>query len=441
MDFSNMTPLLAYEEMRLELELLSALLVFLIPFAKKKSCFILRCVSGFFLLSIICLLYFPIFHDKAYPNHILLLGIWYPFLTVCAIFYGKFCFVLTWCDSIFMTISAFATQNMVYVTLHQLIARFLFPQLRDHLILYAIVSLFFCSIIYGSIYAIFAKQLADCEGQLYEDTRRGIVFYCFMFVLMLITLFHFQNLFENFPDTFVITSCLMGVTFCVFLLSIEFTMFKSRRIYKENAKLEQFLHSSSKHYKMSKESIDIINRKCHDLKHQLKILENANEKERASYIDEARKDIMFYQQLVHSDNEVINTILAEKGLFCSEHDIHLSCFVDHVNLDLIRVADLYAILGNAIDNSIEYVEQFEDDDMRVINFHINQKNQFVSIQINNPYQGPALTHGNLPSTTKKDSSEHGFGLKSIKYLTEKYHGWMEIGTDGGIFTLQLMIPL
>ncbi|MFA9378211.1 MAG: ATP-binding protein [Lachnotalea sp.] len=435
-----MTPVLIFEEMRMEMELLAAILVFLIPFARKKKNFVIWSCICFVLLVAAALLFFPIFHSKENPDHIILLGFWYLFFSVAPIFYSKFCFVISWCDSIFMTISAFAIQNIVYVSIHQLLARYFYQGLRNHLILYIFISIGYCFILYGLIYKVFAKKLAECEGKLFDDTIQNILFYCFMFLLMLFTLFHYQELFKDYPSNFMLQTCFLGIIFCIFLLSIEYSMFRSRSHYKENAKLEQFLHNNTKYYEMSKESIEIINRKCHDLKHQLKVLSQVSDKERNAYIEEAQKDIMFYQQLVHSNNDVINTILAEKGLFCSEHDISLSCSVDNVNLNFIHVADLYAILGNGIDNAIEYVDQFEEPEMRVINFRISQKKQFVSIQINNPYLGPDLGHA-LPLTNKHNMAEHGFGLKSIKYLTEKYHGWMEIGTSDKLFTLQLMLPL
>ncbi|WP_099467238.1 ATP-binding protein [Konateibacter massiliensis] len=436
-----MTPVLAFEEMRLELQLLPALLIFLIPFVPKKNHFVIRCAASIVCLSLAALLYFPIFHSKADPDHIILLGLWYPSFVLVGVLFAKFCFFINWCDSIFITISAFAAQNICYVVIHLFVVRYLSPGLHQHLLFYVFISTLFCAILYAFIYRTFAKHLSECEGHLFEDNWKNICFYLFVFALMLTTLMHYQHLFESYSEEFLQTSCFMGITFSIFLLTVEYGMFRSRTIYKENAKLEQYLHNSENHYEMSKESIAIINRKCHDLKHQLKVLSQISNAEREEYIKEAQKDIIFYQQMVHSDSDVINTILAEKGLVCSEHQIHLSCSVDNVNLSFFRVADLYTILGNAIDNAIEYVEDFPSEEMRVINFRISQKKQFLNIQVNNPYEGVPVENGMLPHTTKHDETSHGFGLKSIKYLTEKYHGWMELSTSDGVFTLQLTFPL
>lgn len=107
------------------------------------------------------------------------------------------------------------------------------------------------------------------------------------------------------------------------------------------------------------------------------------------------------------ENDVINTILAEKGLLCEEKKMEPGCSIDHVKPDFIKVADLYALPGNAV---------------------------------NNPYAGPALPAGALPSATKADRGNHGFGLRSIRYPAIKYNGWLELSTADSMFPLQIMLP-
>lgn len=435
-----MSPVLIYEELRFPAELLSAMLLFLLPFSKKKPRFISRAVMGFCFFTLLSLLYFPVFQDKMAPRFLMAQGPWYFFFAVYPVFYAKLCFEIGWCDALFLSISAFATQNIVYVVLHEFLARSLFPGLREHLILYILLSILLCALVYAVVYRVFARHLARCQKRLFQDSGQNALFYIFLFLLMIFCLFYYQNLFENYETAYSRTAWMMGFSFNIFLLTIQYSLFRTRSFATENELLEQMLRNNEHYYDMAREHIAIINRKCHDLKHQLKVLSQVSEEERQAYIAEAQKSIIFYQQLVHSENDVINTILAEKGLFCEEHDIDLSCAVDDVNLDFIRISDLYAILGNAIDNAIEYVEQFDEPKMRVINFRISHTKQFLSIQVNNPYLGPALPDGQLPKSSKPDDAYHGFGLKSIRYLAEKYHGGMEISTSDHMFTLQIVMP-
>jgi sensor histidine kinase regulating citrate/malate metabolism len=53
---------------------------------------------------------------------------------------------------------------------------------------------------------------------------------------------------------------------------------------------------------------------------------------------------------------------------------------------------------------------------------------------------PILESG-LPQTTKKDDSYHGFGLKSIHMIAQKYGGSMTVTTENNWFILRILIPM
>lgn len=41
--------------------------------------------------------------------------------------------------------------------------------------------------------------------------------------------------------------------------------------------------------------------------------------------------------------------------------------------------------------------------------------------------------------SRKEESGHGFGLYSMEKITDKYHGRLEIRSDGGLFTVEILI--
>ncbi len=45
------------------------------------------------------------------------------------------------------------------------------------------------------------------------------------------------------------------------------------------------------------------------------------------------------------------------------------------------------------------------------------------------------------ATTKPDKENHGFGLKTMQEIVERYHGELELKTKDGIFELFLYMPL
>lgn len=51
-----------------------------------------------------------------------------------------------------------------------------------------------------------------------------------------------------------------------------------------------------------------------------------------------------------------------------------------------------------------------------------------------------LIKNNEIQTTKTNKAYHGFGIKSIKLLTEHYHGDLSLKTDDNRFVLDILIP-
>ncbi len=435
-----MTAAYVFEELRLPLEMLACLLAFLVPFAPGKKDFLKRAPVSALLYVLSSLLYFPIFLEKDHPRFQFLTVFWYCALFLSASLFARACFVISRCDALCLTIAACLGQNILYCSYHCCAARILFPALRSHPVLYAAGALLLTALLALLLYRLFQAPLREAGGRILSDSPQTLRTLLVLFALIMICLFFYQGAFERRVSIFDTMAWMSGELVCVFLLIIFYSTVNGIVRVREKTALENMLRSSERCYEMSREHIAIINRKCHDLKHQLRALERAGEEDRAEYIREARESVDFYQTLVYTGNEALNTILAEKGLFCREKGILFRCSVDEADLSFIRLPDLYAILGNAIDNAIEYVQTLEDPAMRAISMRIEKKKGFIGIQVINPYAGAEIPAGDLPQTRKADAENHGFGMKSIRYLAEKYGGFMEFSTADGLFTLQILLP-
>ena len=65
----------------------------------------------------------------------------------------------------------------------------------------------------------------------------------------------------------------------------------------------------------------------------------------------------------------------------------------------------------------------------------------TSVCVENYYQGDSIkVEDGLPVTTKKDSVYHGYGVKSMQYLVNKYRGDMSICVEHNVFSLKLLLP-
>ena len=94
--------------------------------------------------------------------------------------------------------------------------------------------------------------------------------------------------------------------------------------------------------------------------------------------------IHIYEAIVKTGNEVLDTILTEKSLYCKDKKIQVSCVADGNQLEFMNTVDLYALLGNAMDNAIEAVEKFREMEKRQIDVMIYRQQNFLVMNIINP---------------------------------------------------------
>ena len=233
-----------------------------------------------------------------------------------------------------------------------------------------------------------------------------------------------------------LTQILLGV-----ILYLQSEMFKKSAMRQELEVMNMLWKKEQEQYELSKENIALINQKCHDLKHQIRAIRSMNEAEIDAYLKEMEDSIEIYESIVKTGNEVLDTILTEKSLYCKERGITVSCVADGSQMGFINTIDLYAILGNALDNAIEAVEKFAHQEKRQIDVMIYRQQQFLVINIVNPTKEMPVFEEELPKTTKKDRFHHGFGLKNIQYMVRKYDGNLNVSVEDGCFSLKILIPI
>jgi sensor histidine kinase regulating citrate/malate metabolism len=110
-------------------------------------------------------------------------------------------------------------------------------------------------------------------------------------------------------------------------------------------------------------------------------------------------------------------------------------------LSFIRHVDLYALLGNALDNAIESVQKTDDLEKRMIFLNIARRGETLLIHLENYCEVQPQFKDGLPITTKADRTSHGIGTKSIAYIVGKYDGNAVFGWDGELFRLDITIPI
>lgn len=230
--------------------------------------------------------------------------------------------------------------------------------------------------------------------------------------------------------------------YCTTILYLQHNLFQKSAIQQELDLMNRLRIQQKNQYDLSKENIALINQKCHDLKHQIKAMRVfLSDERREEYLQEVERSVRIYEVLAKTGNEVLDTVLTEKSLYCEANGIQAHCVADGRLLDFMDPVDLYTIFGNAMDNAIESVSQNEDREKRLIDVMVYAEKQMLVIQIINPLnQELQFDRGGLPQSTKVKNGYHGFGLRSIRHTVKKYGGFLTIKVEEGCFYLQILIP-
>lgn len=292
-------------------------------------------------------------------------------------------------------------------------------------------------LIYYLVFLLFANRIKNVEGR-DLSTNFSALAICSFFLLIDIVInscvsyygtIHYESMFRGFVALINALCCVVTLLFS-FQLSYKASLRKNLEIIEELRKEEK------NQYQLTKETRDLINIKCHDRKHQIRAIAQ-KEQRSPETIENRSKLIRIYDSSIKTSNPVLDIILTEKSLFCNKREIKFSCIADGTSLDFRSEEDIYSLFGNIIDNAIEAVKDLPKE-QRIITLKIITRGNRVSVSEKNSYSGKLIYSQGRPVTSKNDSRYHGFGLKSIRRVVEKYGGSFSIEDKDNFFTVSAL---
>ena len=209
----------------------------------------------------------------------------------------------------------------------------------------------------------------------------------------------------------------------------------------EKDTLHNIMEMQYKNYQLSKENIDMVNQKYHDLKHQINLLKTqAYVGKSTSYLEKMEREIRVYETQNKTGNQILDAVLTNKAMICQNKEIELKFIVDGGALSFMEDMDVSALFGNMLDNAIESAEKQKEKQKRLIWLCVTREKQFVRIRTENYCDEKIRFKNGMPVTTKKDRRLHGYGMKSIKSTVEKYHGSVVAAQENNWFELKILLP-
>lgn len=422
------------------LEILSAQFIFGFLLKKREHFWLRTAGSWFFCLEVV--VFIQIFYYKAtgsmfsYDTVSSINESVYKFLYYIAIFgitilCGCFCYKNSLWIILFYSSGAYATQHIA-----KSLASFFkyIPIFTQQYWFYCLLELFICAILYVFIYLFFVRDKEITEKT--NKVKLKVLLSLFV-VFICIGISRFATDDASRGNSAFIAETLYAIVSCALVLFILFSLTENDKIKSEVEIMTELLHREKEQYKLSKENIEIINIKCHDLKHQIRALsKDMSPKD----IQELENSIKIYDSMIKTGNDVLDVILTEKSLFCENNKIELVCTVDGKELSFMENMDIYSLFGNAISNAIERVEKIQNEAKKYIGVTLKRINGFTLIHFENFYEDEVDFKDGLP-ITHKDKNYHGFGMKSMQYIAKKYNGNMTVTAKDGLFKLDFLFPI
>ena len=289
-------------------------------------------------------------------------------------------------------------------------------------------------LIYGGIYLLFVRRICS-EGHYLTSALRSFNLFVISMALMYFLSVYLISL------ELAWVHALYTLIFLVALMISEIQSSRQLQLQAEMQNKEKIWALSKTQYELSKENIEIINRKSHDLKRQIAALRTVSTpEEQKAAINEIDQAVQIYDKAFQTGNRAMDTILMQEALKCSQNRIELSAVVNGGLLRFMKSVDLYTMVSNILDNAIEANLRIAEESRRAIHLSLHEKKGLVILQCENPYDGEVTLRDGLPVTTKEDKTSHGFGTRSIASTAEKYGGVLRVSTDGGMFVLRIVFP-
>lgn len=422
-------------------ELIVAEALFVFRF-KRRNLFALRC-AGAVVFCYLVALFFP-----AHTYGALYSSCMFTTFFVVVLVALKFCFREPLINILFSGMAGYTTQHIAYELYELLVTasgigmsgfygeevQGLFSEPVS--IVFYIGSYLLCYWISLGFFALKIRKNEDLELTNYVLLLLLAMVIMFDIVLSLFLTYHAQ---QNNDSIFVIAICIYNIVCCYLILIIQFEFFVRRKLEKELILSNQLRIKEKEQYTIAKENVELINEKCHDLKHQIRAIgENMVIGEAA--LKKISDVITIYDSNVKTGNETLDIILTEKSLLCNKKDVKLSCIVDGKRLDFMAEDDIFSLFGNLIDNAIEAVVNLEED-KRSIGIIVKMVGTFLSVNIHNYFANEVSFVDGLPVTTKRDRNFHGFGMRSVRRICDKYDGDLVIRTEGGVFNVNILFQL
>ena len=219
--------------------------------------------------------------------------------------------------------------------------------------------------------------------------------------------------------------------YCLTLLYLQTELFKKSAMQKEMDTLNLLYERQRQQYQIARQNVQIINRKCHELKVQIADLRRLNpDAAKEKDLNEAERAVQRYDANADTGNEVLDVVLTEKSLLCESRRIQLNAVTDGSCLNFFEASDLYALFANMLDHAIESAVKVSEPERRCIDLLVCTRQSFVVVNVISP---------DRPAESADTRAAH-YAVKVTNRIVQKYKGTLTTESQNGFFAVKIIFP-
>ena len=178
----------------------------------------------------------------------------------------------------------------------------------------------------------------------------------------------------------------------------------------------------------------------HDTKHHFLIvqeyLKNEEYENLQKYVKQISDEFQRTVPKVYTGIKILDFILEQKRVVAQKSGIRYE--IDTMLLTGIPTTEqeTCALFGILLDIAIEACCLVETEE-KWIEIQIQQINQLLSIEVINTFETPCIRKQGVFETIKEERSVHGYGIKSMRRIVDKYQGIITYEEKEKIFTTKI----
>lgn len=300
-------------------------------------------------------------------------------------------------------------------------------------------SILTCKILLWVVLSVILKFFKDNSMKLQDYFLLilfpSTAFFEFAFFLKLALAYDVSELY-----IFLLTACILIIASNVGIYYLVHRIGKNSELESEKELYKQMLTLENKRYQDMTESYAQIKQIRHDIKNQLlsvgaKISDNDIDSAKEN-LNKILEGVDSTGMIINSGNRIIDYVVNIKLGNVKNRKILVRG--DASEIGSISDLELSILLGNILDNAIEATESIDNSRIELI---FTVKNNYQSIICKNTIEASVLKINPNLSTTKSADGNHGYGIKSVKDIAERYNGFVEFFQEKDMFCIQILLPL